>query len=173
LAVQPVYFDRGSNFTVRVRSGYVYLPRLAAADDLESISQVLAKYPDAASARVESEDVKLPAKTEDDIGIGVRVTWPESSPELVPPYPHARVGRFQRSEHWLVPAVGAGSDRLPPLLLWWVLLFGLSLLARYHPAEWRNSLNLDQSQYAHWLMELLDEALVIVPELLYETAANE
>lgn len=173
LAIQPVYFERGRNRTVRMRSGRVYLPMRATADDVDSVRQLLATYPDAASASVESRDVEPWQNTEGGWGIAVGVTWPEPSPELVPPYPHARRGQFPEGEHWLVPAVVTGANRLPPLLLWWILLFGLSLLARYYPAQWRDALDLDQSPYAHWLMELLDEALAIVPALLYEAAANE
>jgi hypothetical protein len=102
------------------------------------------------------------------------VTWPEPSPELVPPYPHARIREDrQASEHWLVPAVGGGTGRLSPLLLRWALLFGLSLLARYQPAAWRAALNFDRSFCADPLTELLDEALDIVPDLLFEAAALE
>ena len=147
----------------------MYLRGQADPDDAESIRQMFARYPDAAGARIEVGHVKHPNNPAD--GWGIAVTWPEPSPELVPPYPHAR--HRDDSEHWLVPAVGDGSDRLPPLLLWWVLLFGLSLLARYQPAEWRGALDLDHSLCADRLMELLDEALMIVPDLLFEAAARE
>jgi hypothetical protein len=49
-------------------------------------------------------------------------------------------------------------------------LFGLSLLARYHPANWRAALDFDRSACADRPAELLDEALVIVPDLLFEAA---
>jgi hypothetical protein len=65
------------------------------------------------------------------------------------------------------------SHRLPPLLLWWALLFGLSLLARYQPAAWRAALDLDHSPCADPLATLLDEALVIVPDLLFDAAARD
>ena len=59
---------------------------------------------------------------------------------------------------------------MPPVLLWWVLLHGLSLLARYEPAAWRLALDLDISPIADPLIGLLDKALQIVPDLLYEAA---
>jgi hypothetical protein len=52
--------------------------------------------------------------------------------------------------------------------MWWVLLHGLSLLARYEPAAWRSALDLDNSSIADPLIDLLDSALQIVPDLLYE-----
>jgi hypothetical protein len=81
--------------------------------------------------------------------------------------------RYPRTEaFWLLPEVGDGRDRLPPVLLWWVLLHGLSLLARYEPAAWRSALDLDRSPIADPLIDLLDAALQIVPDLLYEAATT-
>lgn len=181
LPFQPVYFECGRDFTIRAHRGYLYLRGQATADDAESINHMLAGYPDAASARLEAGDVILPTpqQTEsgtlaDAWGIGVALTWPQPSPELVPPYPHARLRRDRPGgEHWLVPAVGARPGRLSPLLLWWALLFGLSLLARYHPANWRAALDFDRSACADRLAELLDEALLIVPDLLFDAATAE
>jgi hypothetical protein len=152
----------------------VYLRGQVLPDDAESVNEMLARYPDAANARIEAGDVKFPTDPTDPRGVGIGVMWPELSPELVPPYPHARAAEYgEASEHWLVPGVGDESDRLSPLLLWWALLFGLSLLARYQPAEWRKALDLDRSQYADPLTALLDEALGVVPDLLYEAAVLE
>lgn len=181
LPFQPTYFDRGRNFTIRAQRGYVYLRGQARADDAESISRLLAGYPDAAGAALQPGEVILPAPREaesgtlaDSWGIGVGLTWPRPSPELVPPYPHAGLRTDRRGgEHWLVPAIDAESGRLPPLLLWWALLFGLSLLARYHPADWRAALDFDRSACADRLAELLDEALMVVPDLLFEAATAE
>ena len=178
LPFRPTYFERGRNFAIRAHRGYLYLRGRAPADDAESINRLLAGYPDAAGARLEAGEVILPALQEsesgtlaDAWGIGVGLTWSQPSPELIPPYPHARLrGDRLGGEHWLVPAVGARSGRLSPLLLWWALLFGLSLLARYHPADWRAALDFDRSACADRLAELLDEALVIVPDLLFDAA---
>ena len=82
-----------------------------------------------------------------------------------------RTPRYPRTEaFWLLPEVGDERDRLPPVLLWWVLLHGLSLLARYEPAAWRSALDLDKSPIADPLIDLLDNALQIVPDLLFEAA---
>ena len=58
------------------------------------------------------------------------------------------------------------------MLIWWALLFGLSLLARYEPVAWQTALDLDQSRIADPLTKLLDDALEIVPDLLYAAATN-
>jgi hypothetical protein len=95
-------------------------------------------------------------------------------PEEAAAHVVSRVPVYQRTgEHWLIPVVGDGGDDLPPVLLWWVLLFGMSLLARYEPAAWRAALDLDRSPLADPLAELLDQALVIVPDLLFGALTRE
>jgi hypothetical protein len=87
---------------------------------------------------------------------------------------HNRAPEYRSGkERWLTPVVGDGSDWLPPVLLWWILLFGLSLLARYEPAAWRAALDLDQSPIADPLTQLLDDALVVVPALLFNAATQD
>jgi hypothetical protein len=97
-------------------------------------------------------------------GDGQATKW--YSPRSVPEHRYT-------NEHWLIPRVGESEDFLPPLLLWWVLLFGLSLLARYEPATWRASLDVEQP-LAVPLEDLLDEALVAVPHwVLWALQTNQ
>jgi hypothetical protein len=63
----------------------------------------------------------------------------------------------------LLPAVGGSSETLPPLVLWWILLFGLSLFTRYESARWTAALEL-RHPLAVPLEALLDEALEAVPQ---------
>lgn len=88
--------------------------------------------------------------------------WLDSQVHVrIPQYRHAR-------QHWLIPYVGDNRDELSPLLIWWVLLFALSVLARYEPAAWRRALDPDHSRIAVPLEQLLDEALQVMSTLLYE-----
>jgi hypothetical protein len=66
---------------------------------------------------------------------------------------------------WLRPAVAGVA--LSPLLTWWTLLFGLSMLARYEPATWTAALSYDTSELAAPLDGLLQVALERVPELIF------
>ena len=85
---------------------------------------------------------------------------------------HNRLPGYRSGEErWLIPVVGDGRTGCP-VLLWWVLLFGLSLLARYDPAVWRAALDLEQSPVAGPVMGLIDDALVILPDLLFEAATR-
>jgi hypothetical protein len=58
----------------------------------------------------------------------------------------------------------AGAEALWPLMLWWALLYGLSVLARYEPAAWTAALDLDRSKLAVGLERVLDLAAHRVPE---------
>jgi hypothetical protein len=71
-----------------------------------------------------------------------------------------------RGEHWLIPTVGTSFDSLSPFALWWVLLFTLSLIARYEPAIWKRALDPDSSSLAVFIEDALQEATRVVPHLL-------
>lgn len=71
----------------------------------------------------------------------------------------------RRSRH-LLPTLPLHSETMAPLMSWWVLLFGLSLFARYHPELWIKSLQVDESLHAVPLESLLDGALEALPVLV-------
>jgi len=50
-----------------------------------------------------------------------------------------------------------------------VVLYGLSMLARYHPVAWVEALDLDSSPAAALLGHALDVALDLLPELVLGT----
>jgi hypothetical protein len=81
--------------------------------------------------------------------------------ELAPPY------RYQ-GYYWVRPTVGAQEDYLKPLSAWWILLFGLSIVARYEPAEWAKALSINESDLAAALEALLEDATVVIPQLVLE-----
>jgi hypothetical protein len=57
-------------------------------------------------------------------------------------------------------------DFLSPLMLWWVLLFGLSSVARYDPELWVAALDVNRSKQAVPIEAALAEALIALPELI-------
>ena len=154
-----------------------------ALDGPEAINRLLATYPGAAGARVTTYQGDLQT-SQTPWGPGVRAMWPKTDMQEwhgePPPEElfglHAQndtPGYGSDKEHWLIPPVGDGSDCLPPILLWWILLFSLSLLARYEPVAWRAALDLDRSPIADPLTQLLDDALTLVPALLFDTATQD
>jgi len=75
--------------------------------------------------------------------------------------------RIDRStERWLLPAPPRSDQPFEPITAWWILLFGMSILARYDPALWSSALDLDRSDRAVPLGLILDEALTAVPKLI-------
>lgn len=130
---------------------------------------LLENYPAATNARPNIVQGLWPIESTP-FGYGYRFYWnwdvePSAGmSRLVAQLPQHRF----RQEHWLIPAVGAKRQKLPPFLLWWVLLFGLSLLARYKPAEWVAALDPDTSTLAVPLENLLDDALESLPHLILE-----
>ena len=74
--------------------------------------------------------------------------------------------RYQ-DDRYLRPSV-EGDDKPAPssLMTWWLLLYSLSMLARYQPRKWLGLLDLDSSLEATPLRYALDVALTVVPHLV-------
>jgi hypothetical protein len=51
-------------------------------------------------------------------------------------------------------------------MTWWLITFGLSMLARYHPRLWVDALDIDASSEAVLLERCMEEALAVLPELV-------
>ncbi|MGW6783553.1 YaaC family protein [Streptomyces sp. NPDC054987] len=66
---------------------------------------------------------------------------------------------------FVFPSVGAMGDQVHPLLVWWAVLFGLSILARYEPEHWASIIDIDQSADANAVEHVLEQALAVVPHL--------
>lgn len=66
----------------------------------------------------------------------------------------------------LFPLVG-GKDALSPLMLWWILLFGLSSVARYDPELWVGVLDVNSSPLAVPIEAALGTAIQVLPELIF------
>jgi len=147
-------------------NGIVVVPSVDGDEDdiVAFLAGHLYRYPDAQHAQLVRFQ-GIPALKSTGRGPGVPILFQSDPPDgegqrrhldftaCVPE--HRYVG-----EHWLIPAVGG--VLLPPLLLWWVVLFGLSILARYEPAVWRAALDVE-TPLAVPLEDVLDEALEAVP----------
>jgi hypothetical protein len=76
-------------------------------------------------------------------------------------------GRFP-SSGLALPAVGGNSEPQHPLITWWIVLYGLSMLARYHSRAWSAMLDVDKSACAVPLQRVLEVAHRRVPVLLLD-----
>jgi hypothetical protein len=83
-----------------------------------------------------------------------------------------RGAEYYRRTAVLLPRVGDSESPLRPLMAWWVVLYALSMLARYAPSKWTEILSLTDSRIASRIEFLLDSALEAVPELLWGELAR-
>jgi hypothetical protein len=74
-------------------------------------------------------------------------------------------------QRWLIP--GIEQRVVSPLMLWWLLLFGLSMLARYYPGAWIGALDLNESRLAVPIEDSLDIAQTAVPHLVLEALIRQ
>jgi len=75
-------------------------------------------------------------------------------------------------EWWLFPGAGGTGQSMHPMMAWWAVLFTLSMLARYQPAEWAAHVDVDASPHAVPVERLLAHAIGIIPELIAEAIAQ-
>jgi hypothetical protein len=145
------------------------LDGLPDTDRADVLLPELEEYPTATGAE--------PAAAFRDEGIAVLSEWGPNG-KLLPifrwrPHNASPDEREQKLEqiapHWsgddrvLVPRL-AGKDLLSPLMLWWLLLFGLSIVARYEPELWIRELDVNTSRLAVPMEAALDVALEVLPE---------
>lgn len=73
---------------------------------------------------------------------------------------------------WLRPALDGTTTPPSPLMTWWLILFSLSILARYHPLAWVRALDVDSSPAAVTLERAMRKASDAVPQLVAEAIYN-
>ncbi|MGY1593084.1 YaaC family protein [Geodermatophilus sp. SYSU D00708] len=67
------------------------------------------------------------------------------------------------------PSVGSSTLPAHPLLLWYGILYGLSMLSRYEPKAWAHLISIDASADASPIEGALDEAMRTLPQVLLQT----
>jgi hypothetical protein len=145
------------------------------------LNAFMADYPQAAGYITENrhDNPGEPAFQIDENGIVVVTLRWESGypdptrPELAKWLDNNKLTKYRGIyRRYLFPRIAGNAAPLHPLMAWWALLFGLSMLARYQPAEWVAHIDVDSSPYAVGLETLLESALTAVPYLIM-TALGE
>ncbi|WP_372511260.1 YaaC family protein [Lentzea californiensis] len=67
------------------------------------------------------------------------------------------------------PKIGGSDLAAHPFLIWWSMLYALSMLARYEPRVWVERTSVSESNDAAPIEYLLDRSLAVVPELIHRT----
>ena len=71
-----------------------------------------------------------------------------------------------RGDEIILPAAPGENREFHPVMVWWAILFTMSMLTRYRPKIWTDIVNVDTSAYAVPTEFVLDAALDSVPDLL-------
>lgn len=152
------------------------LPAGANADQLNSI---LERYPVAKGSGVQTHIGQAALGGAGEVLVGssphgqtcVNVIWSNIGSaridEIAPQYGGVYRGMDVRL---LKPTLSSG-DYLSPLMLWWVLLFGLSTIARYDPETWVSELAVNDTSNAVAFETALDIAVQAVPDLIASALA--
>ena len=77
-----------------------------------------------------------------------------------------------RGRRWLRPRIEGERQPPSPLMTWWLILYALSMLARYHPVAWVDALDLNSSPVAVILDRAMSEAMGAVPELVLQAVMD-
>lgn len=67
----------------------------------------------------------------------------------------------------VLPSVGGNAEAQHPLVTWWLVLYCLSMLARYYPTVWTKLLDVDTSPLAVPFDHLISVARAKVPRLIF------
>lgn len=73
-----------------------------------------------------------------------------------------------RGQHMAFPTLPGRSRTMHPLMAWTAVLYSLSMLTRYAPADWAAMINIDRSPAATAIEYVLDRAVDAIPDLVDE-----
>lgn len=120
-------------------------------DRTQEVRKRLEKYPKAADLEVRGISRVLPA----DVPISY-LAWPEADNGDRPIRDFAPQ-MIKDGAYYLQPGLGRNDDAINPIMVWWLVLFALSSLARYHPASWMAALDPAKSASAVPIEQALRE----------------
>lgn len=105
------------------------------------------------------------------------LTGDASVPLYFPPEFHSQFASPDELERFVVykdaghrcayPSLDGTEQPTHPLVVWWSVLFGLSMLARYEPEHWARAIDVNHSSEAVPIEHLLQVGLDHLPELIH------
>ncbi|MDD2857191.1 MAG: hypothetical protein PHU75_00795 [Candidatus Nanopelagicales bacterium] len=142
--------SRGERILYAINS----VPLTGHVFDDAAYAELCTAYPDLRGFQLESVHYS-------DDGRTVQVNF---SPAV--PWAIRRPGRPYRHSEVLLPAVEGDPATLHPMMLWWVILFSLSMLTRYEPDAWKRAIDVNTAATAVVVEALLDAALDAIPDII-------
>jgi hypothetical protein len=81
---------------------------------------------------------------------------------------HSMTRPYRTSRYFFPTLPGLARD-LHPLMAWWAVLYALSMLTRYQPAQWARDIDIDGARHAILVEKLLVLAMEHLPGLIADT----
>ena len=136
----------------------------------EALDDYLSRYPtltDRLAITAAGQPIGLQPQGDGTCSVNFR--WPD---EVVARYRdidafYSEVAVQTRARQRVYPSLDGGNRPVHPLVVWWALLFRLSMLARYEPEGWAAITEVNSSADAVPVEHLLGCALSSVPELIH------
>jgi len=98
----------------------------------------------------------------DDNSIRLRWKLSEADPQGQH-FLHDRLIKY-RGVSMAFPTIEGQTELMHPLMAWWVILFALSIVTRYQPADWTKAIDIDSSEVATTIEYVLDTAIGAIPD---------
>lgn len=143
-----------------------YMPEPAVMDaEREQVTEFLSDYPTLSGFAFVQAAPGSSVRTAPTAP--VRIEWENDGTTLTQEDGAYRRACGYREQPLVFPAIGGSASAAHPFLVWWALLFALSMLARYEPKVWAERIDVSSSPDAVAVEFMLDQALVMVPELTH------
>ncbi|MGW6489323.1 YaaC family protein [Streptomyces sp. NPDC055056] len=75
-------------------------------------------------------------------------------------------------DRYFLPVLAPMKGKLHPVMAWWAVLYTLSMLARYQPAEWVKVISVDDNPHAVPIVRLLERAINHLPVLIADATTE-
>lgn len=138
--------------------------------DEARMAELISRYPSLGSAVLSTttQPFRWGSLGKDEVSFPIYWLAPTMTRDLMLDYRNWLFTDYRGTE-LVFPELHKGAGVQHPLLVWWAILYGLSMLARYRPATWTDLININKSPYASAIEHLLDSALDSVPDLVART----
>lgn len=138
-------------------------------DDAVVDDELLTSAPALSHFHLWREEGGAPRRDEDG---NFLISVPSSEFEIRDGIGHLRTRQRYRGTDIAVRAIGGASTSVHPLIVWWLVLYPLSMLARYEPRKWQQVLDVRTSASWSQIEFLIDRALDGIPQLLAEALST-